>query len=309
MTLRARSAFTLLELLVVVVVSAGMAIVIAIFLQKGISSYTLVDDEAELTGRVKFMMQRLRKCARHSISGFCNFRNPPTPTAFAATETLFFLTDFDQNGRREAHFVWFDRKDATRNPRGTGQLVHCWKERVDALTWGSFDGMEMPPDMSDSVSPTFLNLLDHLQTKTNFTLPMAGTSTAQRGWEVLLDSNSSALPTTVSTWTAPPGWGNNPPFGMAFLVDNTVTLTAGNPPTWGYPLATTAGSLLNLLSVVGPPNYQRPPGALGSPTCLVYARLFVDRNANRMCEPEEAAITLMTTINMLLIPSAGTATP
>ncbi|MBI4870441.1 MAG: type II secretion system protein, partial [Candidatus Riflebacteria bacterium] len=135
-----RRAFTLLELIIVVLISGSMSIVLALFLQRGVSVYSRVEDEAQLVGRVRFGLDRLRKCARHSISGFCNWVGT-APAAFDYSETLFFLTDFDQNGHREAHFIWFDRGV-------TNSVIHAWKEGQDpSWTSAGLSTLTMPPDM------------------------------------------------------------------------------------------------------------------------------------------------------------------
>jgi prepilin-type N-terminal cleavage/methylation domain-containing protein len=336
-----RRAFTLLELIIVVLISSSMTLVIALFLQKGVTVYTRTDDEGQLAAHVRLMMDRLRKTARHSISNFSNWRNKPAGFAFDTPETLFFLTDHDQNLDREAHFVWIDRKTATSNTAGTDRMIHCWKRVNDAVSWGAFSLSQMPPDMS-ATSPTFANLLAHLRSPTNFGAPGQASPTAQSGWEVLLESIPNpvpanytipSLPIYIAPWVSPAigaGWGVSPSNGIAFNIDNLVTVQpgAGVTPTWGYPSVspTLAGSLLYELCRTAPPSpttgpYPRPASVIvppsaaamtvnsGSPHCQVYVRVFADRNLNYTMDSEEASVELVTSLNMLLIPSAGTPSP
>lgn len=335
MSLQRKRAFTLLELIVVVLVSSGMTLVVALFLQRGIAVYTRTTDESQLVGQVRLMLERLRKCARHSVSAFCNWRNATAANRpFDATETLFFLTDFDQDGDREAHFVWFDRCYPLTNTRGSNKVVHCWK-RVGDPTWGGLNLAQMPPDMT-AVSPTFTSFLGHLQDPKNFRDLNVAAAGAQKGWEALLESipitsssSLSDLPICLGRWVSPSvgsGWGATPSTGIAFNIENVITVqpTAVITPTWGYPAVSPAvsDSLLFRLSAPTAP-YPRPVTAtipppfysgilsvsFGSPHCQLYVNVFVDRNANFVRDPDEAGTELVTSLNMLLIPSAGLTDP
>ncbi|MBI4872500.1 MAG: hypothetical protein HY814_13150, partial [Candidatus Riflebacteria bacterium] len=105
---------------------------------------------------------------------------------------------------------------------------------------------------------------------------------------------------------------SNPPLGLAFLVDKIVKISPGSPdPTWTFSDTNVAGTLFTALAAPAPSTapYARPLNRLGSPTCQIYLNIFVDRNASYALDPEEASVRLITSVNTLLIPSAGTATP
>lgn len=328
-----RDGFTILELLIVVIVSGIIAISVSLFLQRSTSTFRKTERESELVGRVKFALDRLRRCIRHAISPLANFRN--THAAFERTETLFFVTDFDQNGSREAHFVWYDRID-TANLGGTNRLLHVWQEPNQiTATQPTFTSLAMPPDMTDVTAPSFANLLAYLRNPANFN--GGGAPTVREGWEILVDAPyprpttapavpRGTLPIHLGRLTAFPGtpaWpvvnGQTvPPSGISFNIDNWLRVTPGNPATFSYPVINPPGanSMLNELCLLAGVPYARPAGGLGAPSVQCFLNVFLDENqtssanyTTALADDDEPSVQFLTTFNMLLIPSAGSTTP
>lgn len=171
----------MLELLIVTIISAGITLTVALFVQRSITSYRKTDQQAELDARVKIAVDHIRKVVRSSVSGLSNFHNgdngwsSPATAPFTPGPTLFFLTDHDNDSAWEINCIFLDSHDGTKNPNGTDQFIHAYSEYAPPGFPPSTDWktIRLPPDLQEPAAGTpppygFMDFLALLRTPSNF---------------------------------------------------------------------------------------------------------------------------------------------
>src|SRR5687768_3845997 len=198
--MRARRGFTLIELMTVIVISATIAVTISAFLQRAVTTFRRVQDEADLVEQMRYALDRLRKCIRHSLSPMSNWQGNAGNAFLEKTETLFWISDMDQNKVRELHFVWYDRHHTTLNDKGTNELMHVWNT-VPALDTANIilPSTPAPPNLDQSARLD--RWLEYARNPLNFNSGRA--TTVQTGWEVLLNAPFSTNGASTTGWPAP----------------------------------------------------------------------------------------------------------
>ncbi len=322
---RYASGFTLIELIIVITISAGIAIVLSLFLRMSFSNFRTITGETELGARVRHAARRVRQVARHSISSLCNWQNEQAfvNRAFRKEETLFFLTDMDQDQNRELHFIWFDRQHAQHNPAGTDKLIHSWIEPASNTGFETeFQAMLMPPDMRlvpPYNPPGLAALIAWLRTESN--LNTSGRPTLQQGYEVLLDGSfgrsqagsaptTAGLPVRIARLAEPLVFpdGLPLPFGVGFYIEDEIVVRPGPPAFWTIE---SGNRLTNELAapasapVPGPYPKTDETTSVGGLSCQFYLGPFIDGDRDGVQAPSEVIVGVLTTLNPLLIPSAG----